>query len=151
MTKAQESARNKSNLKLPSKPVLQGPGLKKQGIVFLQSVAIAFFTLAELFIRSGAGIISGLVILLVTYGGITYGRTGTRYVTAVTPPLAYAATVLFYTIMTHGLRITKVGVDFIASLASVAPYLLIAALYGWYQFLNEKAKNRPSKRKAAAA
>ena len=151
MAKAQESARNMSNLKLPSKPVLQGPGLKKQGIVFLQTVAIAFFTLAELFIRSGAGIISGLVILLVTYGGIAYGRTGTRYVTAVTPPLAYASTVLFYTIMTHGLRITKVGVDFIASLASVAPYLLIAALYGWYQFLNEKAKSRPSKRKAAAA
>jgi hypothetical protein len=38
-----------------------------------------------------------------------------------------------------------------ASLASVAPFLLIAALYGWYQFLNEKAKNRPSKRREATA
>jgi hypothetical protein len=133
------------------KPAIKGPGLKKEGIVFLQTLAIAFFTLAELFIRSGAGIISGLVILLVTYGGVEYGRTGTRYVTAVTPPLAYAATVLFYTLMTDGLRISRVGVDFIASLASVAPYLLIAALYGWYQFLNEKAKNRPSKRRAQAA
>ena len=132
------------------KPVLAGPGLKKEGIVFLQTVAIAFFTLAELFIRSGAGIISGLVILLVTYGGIEYGRAGTRYVTAVTPPLAYAATVLFYTLMTDDLKISKVGVDFIASLASVAPFLLIATAYGWYQFLNEKAKNRPSKRKVAA-
>ncbi len=133
------------------KPTIKGPGLKKEGIVFLQTLAIAFFTLAELFIRSGAGIISGLVILLVTYGGVAYGRTGTRYVTAVTPPLAYAATVLFYTIMTDGLRISRVGVDFIASLASVAPFMLIAAAYGWYQFLNEKAKNRPSKRKAATA
>lgn len=139
---------NKVSIK---KPALPGPGLKKEGIVFLQTVAIALFTLAELFIRSGAGIISGLVILLVTYGGVAYGRTGTRYVTAVTPPLAYAATVLFYTLMTDGLRISKVGVDFIASLAGVAPFLLIAALYGWYQFLNEKAKNRPSKRKSAAA
>ena len=137
---------NKVSIK---KPALPGPGLKKEGIVFLQTVAIALFTLAELFIRSGAGIISGLVILLVTYGGVAYGRKGTRYVTAVTPPLAYAATVLFYTLMTDGLRISKVGVDFIASLASVAPFLLIAALYGWYQFLNEKAKNRPSKRKIA--
>jgi hypothetical protein len=128
------------------KPTIQGPGLKKEGIVFLQTLAIALFTLAELFIRNGAGIISGLVILLVTYGGVAYGRTGTRYVTAVTPPLAYAATVLFYTIMTDGLRISRVGVDFIASLASVAPFLLIATAYGWYQFLNEKAKNRPSKR-----
>lgn len=140
----------KAKLKLPSKPVITGPGLKKEGIVFLQTVAIVFFTLAELFIRTGAGIISGLVILLVTYGGVAYGRTGTRYVTAVTPPLAYAATVLFYTLMTDGLRISKVGVNFVASLASVAPFLLIAALYGWYQFLNEKAKNRPSKRKAPA-
>lgn len=133
------------------KPVLTGPGLKKEGIVFLQSVAIAFFTFAELFIRNGAGIISGLVILLVTYGGIEYGRAGTRYATAVTPPLAYAATVLFYTLITDGLKISKVGVDFIASLASVAPFLLIAAAYGWYQFLNEKAKSRPSKRKTATA
>ena len=133
------------------KPVLPGPGLKKEGIVLLQILAIALFTLAELFIRGGAGVLSGLVILLVTYGGVAYGRTGTRYVTAVTPPLAYAATVLFYTIMTDGLRISRVGVDFISALASVAPYLLIAALYGWYQFLNEKAKSRPSKRKAAEA
>jgi hypothetical protein len=151
MVSSQNNARSKANMKLPKKPVIQGPGLKKEGIVFLQTVAIAFFTLAELFIRSGAGIISGLVILLVTYGGVEYGRTGTRYVTAVTPPLAYAATTLFYTFMTDGLKISQVGVDFIASLASVAPFLLIAAAYGWYQFLNEKAKNRPSKRKAATA
>jgi hypothetical protein len=69
----------------------------------------------------------------------------------VTPPLAYAATTLFYTLMTDGLRVSRVGVDFIASLASVAPYMLIAAAYGWYQFLNEKAKNRPSKRKSVTA
>jgi hypothetical protein len=42
-------------------------------------------------------------------------------------------------------------VDFIASLASVAPYMVVAAAYGWFQFLNEKAKNRPSKRKAEKA
>jgi hypothetical protein len=133
------------------KPTIPGPGLKKQGIIFLQIIFIAFFTLAELFIRGGAGFLSGFVLIVVTYGGVAYGRTGTRYVTAVTPPLAYAATTLFYTLMTDGLQISRVGVDFIASLASVAPYMLVAALYGWYQFLNEKAKNRPSKRKVAAA
>jgi hypothetical protein len=149
MVKAETNSRIKANVKLPKKPVIQGPGLKKEGIVFLQTLAIALFTLAELFIRNGAGIISGLVILLVTYGGVEYGRVGTKYVTAVTPPLAYAATVLFYALMTDGLRISKVGVDFISSLASVAPFLLIATAYGWYQFLNEKAKSRPSKRKVA--
>ncbi|MEY4735251.1 MAG: hypothetical protein RL428_586 [Actinomycetota bacterium] len=133
------------------KPAIPGPGLKKQGIIFLQVLFIAFFTLAELFVRGGAGFLSGFVLIVVTYGGIAYGRTGTRYVTAVTPPLAYAATTLFYTLMTDGLRISRVGVDFIASLASVAPYMLIAAAYGWYQFLNEKAKNRPSKRKSVTA
>jgi hypothetical protein len=127
------------------KPELAGPGLKKEGIVFLQTFFIAFFTLAELLIRGGAGFLAGFVLIVVTYGGVAYGRKGTRYVTAVTPPLAYAATTFIYTIATDGLRISRVGVDFIASLASVAPFLLIAAAYGWYQFLNEKAKNRPSK------
>jgi hypothetical protein len=133
------------------KPAIPGPGLKKQGVVVLQIIFIAFFTLAELFIRGGAGFLSGFVLIVVTYGGVAYGRTGTRYVTAVTPPLAYAATTLFYTLMTDGIRISRVGVDFMASLASVAPFMLIAAAYGWYQFLNEKAKNRPSKRRAATA
>jgi hypothetical protein len=91
------------------------------------------------------------VIIVVTYGGVAYGRPGTRYVSAVTPPLAYAGTALAYTLLTDGIRISRVGVDFMASLASVAPFLLIAAVYGWYQFLNEKARNRPSKRQTSAA
>jgi hypothetical protein len=133
------------------KPTIPGPGLKKEGIVFLQCIFIAFFTLAEMWIRGGAGFLSGFVLIVVTYGGVAYGRTGTRYVTAVTPPLAYAAVALLYTVLTDGVRISRVGVDFMASLASVAPFLLVASLYGWYQFLNEKAKNRPSKRKLETA
>ena len=151
MANTENNPRSKVNMKLPGKPAIPGPGLKKQGIVVLQILFIAFFTLAELFIRGGAGFLSGFVLIVVTYGGVAYGRTGTRYVTAVTPPLAYAATTLFYTVMTDGLRISRVGVDFMASLASVAPFMLIAAAYGWYQFLNEKAKNRPSKRREATA
>lgn len=128
------------------KPAISGPGLKKQGVVVLQSFFIFIFVWLEMWIRGGAGILSGLVIALVTYGGIAYGRTGTRYVAAVTPPLAYAATTLIYTIFSDGLRPSRVGVDFIASLASVAPFLLISALYGWFMFFNEKAKSRPSQR-----
>ena len=128
------------------KPAISGPGLKKQGVVVLQSFFIFVFVWLEMWIRGGAGILSGLVIALVTYGGIAYGRTGTRYVAAVTPPLAYAATTLIYTILSDGLRPSRVGVDFIASLASVAPFLLISALYGWFMFFNEKAKSRPSQR-----
>jgi hypothetical protein len=133
-----------------NRPGLSGPGLKKQGVVVLQTFFIAIFVWLEMWIRSGAGILSGLVICLVTYGGVAYGRTGTRYVSAVTPPLAYAATVLIYTIVNDGLRPSRVGIDFLASLASVAPFLLISALYGWFMFLNEKAKNRPSQRLQAS-
>jgi len=128
------------------KPGISGPGLNKQGVVVLQSFFIFVFVWLEMWIRSGAGILSGLIIALVTYGGIAYGRTGTRYVAVVTPPLAYAATTLIYTIFSDGLRPSRVGVDFIASLASVAPFLLISALYGWFMFFNEKAKSRPSQR-----
>ena len=128
------------------KPALTGPGLKKQGVVVLQSLFIFIFVWLEMWIRGGAGILSGLIICLVTYGGVAYGRKGTRYVSAVTPPLAYAATTLIYTIVSDGLRPSRVGIDFIASLASVAPFLLISALYSWFMFLNERAKNRPSQR-----
>ena len=128
------------------KPALTGPGLKKQGVVVLQSFFIFNFVSLEMWIRGGAGILSGLIICLVTYGGVAYGRKGTRYVSAVTPPLAYAATTLLYTIVSDGFRPSRVGIDFIASLASVAPFLLISALYSWFMFLNERAKNRPSQR-----
>ena len=132
------------------KPALTGPGLKKQGVVVLQSFFIFIFVWLEMWIRGGAGILSGLIICLVTYGGVAYGRKGKRYVSAVTLPLAYAATTLLYTIVSDGLRPSRVGIDFIASLASVAPFLLISALYSWFMFLNEKAKNRPSQRLQAS-
>jgi hypothetical protein len=132
------------------KAIVGGPGLKKQGVVFLQSLLIFVFVSLEILIRSGAGSISGVVLLLVTYGGVNYGRTGTRYVAAVTPPIAYAATTLIMTIFTDGIRLSRVGIDFIASLASVAPFLLISALYAWFMFFNERAKSRPSKRRVEA-
>jgi hypothetical protein len=133
----------------PKKVTLSGPGLKKEGVVVLQSLFIALFVWLEMWIRSGAGILSGLIICLVTYGGVAYGRTGTRYVAAVTPPLAYAATALLFTLANDGLKPSRFAIDFIASLASVAPFLLISAFYSWYMFLNERAKNRPSRRAAA--
>ena len=132
------------------KPSLSGPGLKKQGVVVLQTLFIFIFSWLEMWIRNGAGILTGLILCLVTYGGVSYGRTGTRYVSAVTPPLAFAATTLIYIFFSDGLHPARIGIDFIAALASVAPYLLISALYGWFMFFNEKAKNRPSKRLQSA-
>ena len=128
-----------------NRPKISGPGLKKEGVVVLQSFFIAFFAGFELLIRSGAGIVSGLIICIVLFGGIRFGRSGTTYVSVVTPPLAFAATVIIYLILTVGISPSRLGLDFIASLASIAPYLLVSALYGWFMFLNQKAKARAPK------
>jgi len=128
-----------------TRPVITGPGLKKQGIVVLQIFFIALFTFAELTLRSGTGILTGLVIVLTTFGGIRFGRPGTRYVSVVTPPLVLGAVVTFYYILADGLAITRLGIDILASLASVGPWLLASALYGWFMFFNEKAKARSPK------
>ncbi len=124
---------------------MSGPGLKKEGVIVLQSFFIVFFAGFELLIRSGAGIVSGLIICIVLFGGLRFGRTGTTYVSVVTPPLAFAATVITYLILTVGINPSRLGLDFIASLASIAPYLLVSALYGWFMFLNQKAKARAPK------
>ena len=127
---------------------IQGPGLKKQGIVVLQFLFIGFFVFIEMTIRTGVGILTGIAICAATYGSLHFGRAGTTYVSAVTPPLAFAGSALFFTILLGGFRPSRVGIDFIAALASEAPFLIISALYGWFVYLNEKAKAKPSKRKA---
>lgn len=132
-------------MSLSSKIAIQGPGLKKQGIIILQTFFIGLFTYIELWLRSGVGIITGLVILLSFYGGIRFGRPGTTYVAVVTPPLAFALSALLWTIMLVGFRPSRVGIDVVAALASEAPYLIIGAIYGWFIFLNAKAKKRPPK------
>ena len=129
---------------------IQGPGLKKPGIVVLQTLFIGFFVFIEMTIRSGVGILSGIAICAALYGSLRFGRPGTTYVSAVTPPLALAGTVLALTLVLDGFKPSRVGIDFIASLASEAPFLILAAVYGWFVYLNQKAKSKPSKRKAAA-
>ena len=128
-----------------TRPVITGPGLKKQGVVVLQIFFIALFTFAELTLRSGTGILTGLVIVVTTFGGIRFGRPGTRYVSVVTPPLVLGAVVFIYFLLTDGLSIARLGIDILASLASVGPWLLVSALYGWFMFFNEKAKARNPK------
>ena len=134
-----------STTKIEKKALIQGPGLKKEGVVFFQSLFIFIFTTLELLIRGGAGIISGLILIGVLYGGLRFGRKGTTYVSVVTPPLAFAAATLIYLILTVGIKPSRLGIDFIAALASIAPYLLVSAIYGWFIFLNEKAKQRKPK------
>jgi len=131
-----------------SLPAITGPGLRKQGVVVLQIFFISLFAFAELTLRSGTGILTGIVIAVVTFGGIRFGRPGTRYVSVVTPPLVLAALLTVYFLATDGFSISRLGIDILASLAAVGPWLLVAALYGWFMFLNEKAKQRKPKSRA---
>lgn len=132
-----------TNAKIPK---IQGPGLKKEGVVVLQSLVIAFFSLIEYKLRGGVGSVTGIVICLAVFAGNKYGRKGVRYVAVVTPPIAFAASMLLANLLTSGLHISRLGIDFISSLASVAPFLIISALYGWFMYFNEKAKSRPSRK-----
>ena len=93
----------------PNRVVITGPGLKKQGVVVLQTLFIALFTLLELWIRSGVGIVTGVVLCLAVFGGVRLGRTGTRYVSVVTPPLAFAGTILVSVILSGGFKISQIG------------------------------------------
>ena len=129
---------------------IQGPGLKKEGIVVLQTIFIGFFVFIEMTIRTGVGILTGIAICAALFGSLRLGRPGTTYVSVVTPPLAFAGSALFLTMILDGFRPSRVGIDFIAALASEAPFLIIAAIYGWFVYLNQKAKAKPSKRKVAA-
>ena len=127
---------------------IQGPGLKKPGVVILQTIFIAFFVFIEMTIRTGVGVLTGIAICVALYGSLRFGRPGTTYVSVVTPPLAFAGSVLALTMVLDGFRPSRVGIDFIAALASEAPFLIIAAIYGWFVYLNQKAKAKPSRRSA---
>jgi hypothetical protein len=130
------------------KIAITGPGLKKEGIIVLQFFFIGIFSYLELLLRNGFGIVTGLVIMLVTFGGVQYGRNGTSYVAAVNPPLAFASLALLELITRSGLSITRLGIDFLASLATQAPFLLISAAYAWYFYFDRRAKAQKRQRAA---
>ena len=118
--------------------------LKKEGVATLQSFFIFIFASLEHLIRQGYGIVTGLVLFAVVLLGNRFGRAGVAYVAAVTPPIAFGATALLWSLIAYNIHIAKVAVDLIGSLASVAPWLIFGALYGWYTFLNQRAKRKVS-------
>ena len=124
--------------------VLNKIKLKKEGVATLQSFFIFFFSTIEYLIRHSYGIVTGLVIFAVVILGNRFGRPGVAYVAAVTPPIAFAATSLFWAVIANNIHIAKLLVDFIGALASAAPWLILGAAFGWYTFLNQRAKRRIS-------
>jgi hypothetical protein len=128
---------------LPQPPIknpIKGAGLTKPGIVILQFVFIAFVALVEIFFRSNVGFLTGIAIWASYYGALIYGRPGTTYVSVVNPPIAFgaAAILLLPTVGGFSLSITRLGVDLVSGLASVAPFLLTGALFGWWYYFKER-------------
>lgn len=123
----------------PMKSPIKGAGLTKPGIVILQFLAIAFVAMIEIFFRSNVGFLTGIALWATYYGGLIYGRPGTTYVAVVNPPIAFglAAILLLPTIGGMSLSITRLGVDLVSGLASVAPFLLSGALFGWWYYFKE--------------
>jgi hypothetical protein len=69
-------------------------------------------------------------------------------VAAVNPPLAFAALAFLELITRSGFSITRLGIDFLAALASQAPFLLISAAYAWYFYFDRRAKAHKRQRTA---
>ena len=113
-------------------------GLTKPGVVVIQTLLIGFFVIVELVFRHGVGVITGIAICVAVFGTIRFARQGTAYVAAATSPLAFALVTLITILLQDGPHPSRVGVDFIASLASVAPYLLISVTYGWINYFRSR-------------
>ena len=122
--------------------VLNKIKLKKEGVATLQIFFIFLFSSLEYLIRHSYGIVTGLIIFAVAVLGNRFGRSGVAYVAAVTPPIAFAATALFWAILADNIHITKLLVDFVGALASAAPWLILGAAFGWYKFLHQRAQQR---------
>lgn len=122
--------------------VLNKIKLKKEGVATLQIFFIFLFASLEYLIRHGFGILTGLVLLAVVILGNRFGREGVAYVAVVTPPLAFAATALFWAILANNIHITKVFVDFFGALASAGLWLMLGAAFGWYTFLHQRAEKK---------
>lgn len=112
--------------------------LKKEGVVTLQLFFLFLLTSLEYLVRHTFGIISGATILLLFILGNRFGRTGVAFAAVTTPPIAFAATALFWALLANGVHISKIFVDFVGALATVAPWMIAGAIYGWIEFYRAK-------------
>ena len=131
------------NLTTPAiKGPIKGAGLTKPGVVILQFLLIFMVATIEIFFRSNVGFLTGISLWLAYYGALIYGRKGTTYVAVVNPPIAFAISVLILlpTVGGLSLSITRLGIDLVSGLASVAPFMIIGAAYGWWYYFKERRK-----------
>jgi len=96
--------------------------------------------MVEIFFRSNVGFVTGVAIWAAYYGALIYGRKGTTYVAVVNPPIAFALATLFLlpTVGGISLSFTRIGIDLVTGLASVAPFLISGSLFGWWYYFKER-------------
>ena len=126
----------------PFKSPVKGAGLTKPGVVILQFLFISLVALIEIFFRSNVGFLTGIAIWIAYYFAIIYGRAGTTYAAVVNPPIAFAIATLLLLPSVGGisLSISRIGVDLVSGLASVAPFLITGSLFGWCFYFKERRK-----------
>ncbi|MEI7929942.1 MAG: hypothetical protein WCH97_00340 [Actinomycetes bacterium] len=111
---------------------VKGPGLKVPGVVVLQFLLIFIFEILE-YSFTKVGFFTGLAILVSFLGGLYLGRPGTSFTNAVNPPIALliSTLIIMATVGGIGFSPSKVGLELITSLSSVAPWLIIGAVIAW--------------------
>ena len=126
--------------KPPIKNPIKGAGITKPGVVILQFALIFLVAMVEIFFRANVGFLTGIAIWAAYYGALIYGRPGTTYVAVVNPPIAFALATLILLPSVGGfsLSITRLGVDLVSGLASVAPFLISGALFGWFYYFKKR-------------
>ena len=126
----------------PFKSPVKGAGLTKPGVVILQFLFISLVALIEIFFRSNVGFLTGIAIWIAYYFAIIYGRAGTTYAAVVNPPIAFAIATLLLLPSVGGisLSVSRIGVDLVSGLASVAPFLITGSIFGWWFYFKERRK-----------
>jgi len=111
---------------------VKGPGLKVPGVVVLQFLLIFIFEILE-YSFTKVGFFTGLAILVSFLGGLYLGRPGTSFTNAVNPPIALliSTLIIMATVGGIGFSPSKVGLELITSLSSVAPWLIVGAVIAW--------------------
>ena len=120
---------------------VKGPGLKPAGIVVLQLFLIFLFESIE-YALGKVGLITGIVIILLTLAGLVLGRSGTALTNAINPPIAFfISTLLIMSIFGGaGLHPTRIGLDLVTAMSSIAPFLITAAVIGWIGYFLKRNK-----------
>jgi hypothetical protein len=111
---------------------VKGPGLKVAGVIILQFILIFAIEILEYSITK-VGFFTGLAILITFLGGLYLGRPGTSFTNAVNPPISFLISTLFImaTVGGIGFSPSKVGLELITTLSSVAPWLITGAVIAW--------------------